>query len=171
MERDEVIGRLRALELDGGSHANLSAIAAAILPDMTFGWTRGACEGLRDELVRLISEGESAELERTKDDLRRTKARMVRALEELDRVVSERDDGFWLDVMGEPEPRTCGNCRYCERFKQGRSVLYDPWSEMDEPLRSTLRGVAGICTSDGAVGVMLDSPCKLCEGDGWEESA
>ena len=53
-ERMQVIDRLRALELDGGSHENLSAIARAILPDATFGWTVGACERLRDTLVALI---------------------------------------------------------------------------------------------------------------------
>ena len=53
-DRTQVIDRLRALELDGGSHENLSAIARAILPDATFGWTVGACGRLRDTLVALI---------------------------------------------------------------------------------------------------------------------
>lgn len=45
--------RLRHLPLDGGSHENLSSIARAIWHN-DFGWTQGACAGLRDELIRLL---------------------------------------------------------------------------------------------------------------------
>lgn len=46
--------RLSALEFaeGGDSHERLSAIAAAVRPSV-FGWTLGACEGLRKDLVRL----------------------------------------------------------------------------------------------------------------------
>lgn len=45
--------RLKHLPLDEDSHGNLSQIARAIWHS-DFGWTRGACEALRDELVRLL---------------------------------------------------------------------------------------------------------------------
>ena len=56
-ERKAAIERLTAVKLNGGSHENLSAIAQAIMPDTTFGWTVGACERLRDTLVDLIEGG------------------------------------------------------------------------------------------------------------------
>ena len=52
-ERRSVCARLRKLDLTEGSHKNLSAIAEAIHHSY-FGWTNGACEALRDELVRLL---------------------------------------------------------------------------------------------------------------------
>jgi len=45
--------RLKHLPLDEDSHGNLSQIARAVWHS-DFGWTRGACEALRDELVRLL---------------------------------------------------------------------------------------------------------------------
>lgn len=45
--------RLKHLPLDEDSNGNLSQIASAIWHS-DFGWTRGACEALRDELVRLL---------------------------------------------------------------------------------------------------------------------
>ena len=45
--------RLKHLPLDEDSHGNLSQIARAIWHS-DFGWTKGACEALRDELVRLL---------------------------------------------------------------------------------------------------------------------
>ena len=52
-EHRAVAMRLQRLRLDEGSHENLSAIARAIWR-ADFGWTQGACEGLRDELIRLL---------------------------------------------------------------------------------------------------------------------
>lgn len=52
-EHRAVAMRLQALPLDEDSHGNLSQIARAIWHS-DFGWTRGACEALRDELVRLL---------------------------------------------------------------------------------------------------------------------
>lgn len=52
-EHRAVAMRLRALSLDGGSHENLSQIACAVYHS-DFGWTKGACASLRDELVRLM---------------------------------------------------------------------------------------------------------------------
>lgn len=45
--------RLKHLPLDEDSHGNLSQIARAVWHS-DFGWTKGACEALRDELVRLL---------------------------------------------------------------------------------------------------------------------
>ena len=56
-DRKEVAERLRAVELCGGSHESLSAIARAVLPDVRGGWTLGACERLRDELATLVDVG------------------------------------------------------------------------------------------------------------------
>ena len=66
--------------------------------------------------------------------------------------------------------RTCGTCRWCERWDEERGIAYDPWSELDEPLRTTMREKAGICDDqdNDPCAVMLDSPCELCEGDGYE---
>lgn len=55
VERAKVAERLRNLELGGGSHENLSAICGAIY-DSDWGWTRGACEALREKLVWLLGE-------------------------------------------------------------------------------------------------------------------
>lgn len=52
-ERLEIVERLRSLELNEGSHENLSAICDVICHS-DFGWTKGACEALRDKLVRLL---------------------------------------------------------------------------------------------------------------------
>ena len=52
-ERYAVALRLMHLPLDGGSHENLSQIARAVY-HADFGWTKGACRALRDELVRLM---------------------------------------------------------------------------------------------------------------------
>lgn len=50
----EIIARLRSLDLsDGGSHSRLSAIASCFYQP-TFGWTRGACETLRDKLIETV---------------------------------------------------------------------------------------------------------------------
>lgn len=45
--------RLKHLPLDEDSHGNLSQIARAVWHG-DFGWTKGACDALRDELVRLL---------------------------------------------------------------------------------------------------------------------
>lgn len=52
-EHRAVAMRLQRLRLDEGSHENLSAIARAVHPN-GWGWTQGACESLRDELIRLL---------------------------------------------------------------------------------------------------------------------
>lgn len=55
LARRDAAERLRKLELRGGSHENLSAIAGAIY-ESEWGWTCGACEGLRGRLLWLIGE-------------------------------------------------------------------------------------------------------------------
>lgn len=45
--------RLQGLKFGDGSHENLSRLAYAIYPCPT-GWGKESCEGLRDELVRLL---------------------------------------------------------------------------------------------------------------------
>ena len=55
-QRQEIIERLRALELSGGSHEMLSAICRAVAPGAQFGWTQGACDGLRLRLISFLSE-------------------------------------------------------------------------------------------------------------------
>lgn len=57
VERAEACRRLHEVKLDGGSHEMLSAIARAVLPDATTGWTVGACERLRAHLVWLLGAG------------------------------------------------------------------------------------------------------------------
>lgn len=57
VERAEACRRLHEVKLDGGSHEMLSAIARAVLPDATMGWTVGACERLRAHLVWLLGAG------------------------------------------------------------------------------------------------------------------
>lgn len=53
---EEIIARLRSLDLsDGGSHSRLSAIASCFYQP-TFGWTRGACETLRDMLIDTLED-------------------------------------------------------------------------------------------------------------------
>ena len=52
-ERQAIALKLRGLDLTGSSHENLSKIAYAIYPCAT-GWTPESCEGLRDQLVRLL---------------------------------------------------------------------------------------------------------------------
>ena len=66
--------------------------------------------------------------------------------------------------------RTCGTCHWCERFDDERGVIYDPWSEVEEPLRTELRGRLGICGQEGEppCGVELVSPCGLCGDEGYE---
>ena len=58
-ERERIIERLRAVDLGGGSHESLSAIAKAIYEPVG-GWTIGACEQLRQTLVRLLGEADTA---------------------------------------------------------------------------------------------------------------
>lgn len=58
-ERERIIERLRAVDLGGGSHESLSAIAKAIYEPVG-GWTIGACERLRRMLVRLLGEADTA---------------------------------------------------------------------------------------------------------------
>lgn len=51
----DTVNRLMVLTLEGDSHEMLSAICRAIVPGtQSFGWTHGACEVLRDRLIRLI---------------------------------------------------------------------------------------------------------------------
>lgn len=59
MQRDEVVRRLQNthIGLGGDSFSDLSAIAACVISP-SFGWTAGACEMLRCELIRLLG-GES----------------------------------------------------------------------------------------------------------------
>lgn len=52
---EEIIERLRSLDLSGGSHSRLSAIASCFL-EPAFGWTRGACEILRDLLIEIMED-------------------------------------------------------------------------------------------------------------------
>lgn len=59
-ERESIIERLRAVDLGGGSHESLSALAKAIYEPMG-GWTIGACEKLRQTLVRLLEEAEDVD--------------------------------------------------------------------------------------------------------------
>lgn len=60
-EKQEAIERLQALELrSGGSHEMLSSIAKAIYEPTHGGWTIGACQVLRDTLVRLLSKTDTA---------------------------------------------------------------------------------------------------------------
>lgn len=52
---EEVIDRLRAVDLAKGTLGNLSAIATAILGAKPFfGWTMDACDRLRNELIWLL---------------------------------------------------------------------------------------------------------------------
>lgn len=55
-KREETIERLRAVELEGGSHEMLSAIARAVLPEARWGWTVCACGMLRDRLVWMLED-------------------------------------------------------------------------------------------------------------------
>lgn len=68
-QRREVVERLGALELEGGSHEMLSAIARAVMPGAG-AWTVGACRGLRDRLVALIGRCERAGGMTITDELR-----------------------------------------------------------------------------------------------------
>lgn len=52
-DRDKAIAELRGLTLDKGSSANLSAILRCI-HEPPSGWTQGACELARDELIHLL---------------------------------------------------------------------------------------------------------------------
>ena len=53
----KTIDNLKALALDGGSHENLSAICDVLYGGKPeFGWTKGACEWLRDALVGLLEQ-------------------------------------------------------------------------------------------------------------------
>ena len=56
-QRQEIIERLNGLEMEGGSHAMLSAICKAVLPHGD-AWTLRRCWDLRDRLVRLLGEAE-----------------------------------------------------------------------------------------------------------------
>ena len=93
-DRRHAVDRLMGLDLDGGSHAMLSAIGSAVYP-VHHGWTSGAARGLRDELCRLIwgervTWAERVGGERPCDEaLRRERDA---ALEELARVTAERDE-------------------------------------------------------------------------------
>lgn len=75
-----------------------------------------------------------------------------------------------LPLEGRAMDKTCGSCRWCSQFEESRGVLYDPHSEVDEPLRTGLRLWVGICEQPDQPpnNVMLDSRCGLCDGDGWE---
>ena len=52
-EHRAMVMRLRRLRFDGDSHANLSKLAYSMYPCAT-GWTCESCDGLRDELIRLM---------------------------------------------------------------------------------------------------------------------
>ena len=53
----KTIERLKSLSLDGGSHENLSAICDVLYGGKPeFGWTMGACEGLREALIGMLGE-------------------------------------------------------------------------------------------------------------------
>jgi hypothetical protein len=54
----EITAKLRSLDLSyGGSHSRLSAIASCFL-EPAFGWTRGACEELRNMLIKLLEDAD-----------------------------------------------------------------------------------------------------------------
>ncbi len=59
-QRQEIIERLRAVDLGGGSHESLSALAKAVY-EPAGGWTIVACEALRQALVRLLEEAEDVD--------------------------------------------------------------------------------------------------------------
>lgn len=54
--RRKAIKRLRKVDLHGGSHENLSAIAKAIYPDSEWGWTMGACAALVERLCLMLGD-------------------------------------------------------------------------------------------------------------------
>lgn len=58
-KREQIVQRLSDVTLGGGSHESLSAIAKAIY-EPAGGWTIGACEALRQTLVRLLG-GDTAQ--------------------------------------------------------------------------------------------------------------
>lgn len=60
-QRQEIIERLNGLEMEGGSHAMLSAICKAVLPHSD-AWTLRRCADLRDRLVRLLGEADEEAL-------------------------------------------------------------------------------------------------------------
>lgn len=66
-ERERIIERLRNVDLGGGSHESLSALAKAVYEPVG-GWTIGACEQLRQTLVRLLG-GDAAQDECITDEL------------------------------------------------------------------------------------------------------
>lgn len=75
ISRKQVIERLRNVDLGGGSHESLSAIAKAVY-EPAGGWTIIACECLRQTLVRLIG-GDTEQGGRITDELRKYIGDMV----------------------------------------------------------------------------------------------
>ena len=58
----ETINQLKALALDGDSHENLSAICSALCGEKPyFGWTKGACERLRQNLIDWLEQYDPAD--------------------------------------------------------------------------------------------------------------
>lgn len=55
IERKRVVNRLRDLDLNDGSHENLSKICRAICP-APYGWTKTACEELVEKLAWLLGD-------------------------------------------------------------------------------------------------------------------
>ena len=83
--RAQVRERLMALELQGGSHAMLSAICACVRP-VHHGWTAAECRALAEDLAAMLDEGERPGGENM------WKFERDRALAELERVTGELEE-------------------------------------------------------------------------------
>lgn len=56
-QRQEIIERLRALELSGGSHEMLSAICRAVAPGAQFGWTQSDFDFMCSKCGKCVDNG------------------------------------------------------------------------------------------------------------------
>lgn len=104
---EEIIERLRSLDLSGGSHSRLSAIASCFL-EPAFGWTRGACETLRDKLIETMESKYGNDDNDNSDDCNCNHHRCYQRQVSYDVLGNERQKAV-CELRQVPDARTSGN--------------------------------------------------------------
>lgn len=93
-QRQEIIERLQALKLEGGSHEMLSAICRAVAPGAKYGWTQGACDGLRLRLISFLSETDEETLREAYTKGREDGMGMANAKDARAEYLRGKNDGY-----------------------------------------------------------------------------
>lgn len=131
-QRQEIIERLNGLELEGGSHESLSAIAKAIYEPVG-GWTIGACEQLRQTLVRLLGEADTAPSDgRITDEVRRDIDACTQSGEMFDTVFIVKSTLLCdLDRIDAAHEKAMEDS-YRDGYQEGKRDGDDEWYEEHE---------------------------------------